>query len=75
MFRASISLAFAGSPAVRATFWSKSLKLLVRVRKVQMVTLGMTIGILILKRISRSLAPSILAASMRSPGTLCRPAT
>ena len=41
----------------------------------QMVTLGMTIGILILKRISRSLAPSILAASMRSPGTLCRPAT
>ena len=41
----------------------------------QMVTLGMTIGILILKRISRSLAPSILAASIRSPGTLCRPAT
>ena len=40
MFRASISLALAGSPAVRATFWSNSLKLLVRVRKVQMVTLG-----------------------------------
>ena len=41
----------------------------------QMVTLGMTIGILILNRISRSFAPSIFAASMRSPGTLCRPAT
>ena len=49
MFSASISLALAGSPAVRATFWSNSLKLLVRVRKVQMVTLGMTMGILILK--------------------------
>ena len=40
----------------------------------QMVTLGMTIGILILNRISRSLAPSILAASIRSSGTFCRPA-
>ena len=30
MFSASISLALAGSPAVRATFWSNSLKLLVR---------------------------------------------
>ena len=41
-------LMLAGSPPVRATFWSNSLKLLVRVRKVQMVTLGMTMGILIL---------------------------
>ena len=40
MFRASISLMLAGSPPVRATFWSNSLKLLVRVRNVQMVTLG-----------------------------------
>ena len=75
MFSASISLRLAGSPPVRATFWSNSLKLLVKVRKVQMVMLGMTRGILILNRISRPVAPSILAASIRSPGTLCRPAT
>ena len=42
---------FAGSPAVSERFWSNSLKEFVSVRKVQIVTLGMTIGILILNKI------------------------
>ena len=64
----------AGSPPVRDRFWSNSLKELVKVRKVQMVMLGITMGIVILNRICLAFAPSILAASIRSSGTFCRPA-
>ena len=64
----------AGSPAVRDRFWSNSLKELVSVRNVQIVTLGMTMGILILKRVWLEVAPSMRAASMRSVGTFCKPA-
>ena len=57
-----------------ARFWSKSLKELVSVRKVQMVMEGMTIGILILNSVCSGVAPSMDAASIRSSGMLCRPA-
>ena len=40
----------------------------------QMVTLGMTIGILILNKIWLLVAPSMRAASTRSTGTFCKPA-
>ena len=65
---------FAGSPAVSERFWSNSLKEFVSVRKVQIVTLGMTIGILILNKIWLLVAPSMRAASTRSTGTFCKPA-
>ena len=53
MFSASISVVFTvsppacimkGRPAVSARFWSKSLKELVSVRKVQIVIEGITLG-------------------------------
>ena len=74
MFRASIWLALAGSPPVSARFWSKSLKELVSVRKEQMVMDGMTIGSFTLMSVWKLVAPSMDAASSRSPGTFCRPA-
>ena len=74
MFSASIWLALAGSPPVKERFWSKSLKELVSVRNVQIVTDGMTIGSFTLKSVCMLVAPSIDAASIRSPGTFCRPA-
>ena len=63
-----------GWPPVSARFWSKSLKPLVRLRKVQIVMEGMTFGIVTLKSVCHLLAPSILAASIMSSGTACRPA-
>ena len=52
----------------QAKFWSNSLKPFVNVRNVQIVMDGITIGIVTLNRIWRGLAPSILAASINSPG-------
>ena len=40
-----------GSPPVRARFWSKSLKLLVMVRKRQMVMEGMSMGSLTFQKV------------------------
>ena len=64
-----------GCPAVSARFWSKSLKPLVRLRKVQIVMDGMTFGIVTRKSVCLLVAPSIFAASSMSSGTDCRPAT
>ena len=50
------------------------MKEFVSVRKVQIVMDGMTQGMVILVSVFQPLAPSILAASSRSSGTLCRPA-
>ena len=64
-----------GLPAVSARFWSYSLKELVRVRKVQMVMEGITLGMVIFHSVCQPLAPSMRAASSISSGTLCSPAT
>ena len=83
MFRASISVVLMvepsgwmmkGWPAVRARFWSKSLKPLVRERNMQMVMEGITLGMVTLNRVCQPLAPSMRAASSMSPGTFCKPA-
>ena len=63
-----------GCPAVRARFWSKSLKPLVRDRNMQMVMEGITLGMVTLNRVWVRVAPSMRAASSISPGTFCRPA-
>ena len=63
-----------GWPPVRARFWSKSLKPLVRLRKVQMVMEGMTFGIVTRKSVCQREAPSIFAASSISSGTDWSPA-
>ena len=55
-------------------FWSKSLKELVSVRKVQMVMDGMTIGMITCFRSCPLFAPSICAASISSPGIFWIPA-
>ena len=83
MFRASISVCLTvvpsgmmvkGCPAVRARFWSKSLKPLVRVRNIQMVMEGITLGMVTLNRVCQRVAPSMRAASSISPGTFWSPA-
>ena len=53
---------------VSARFWSNSLNELVRVRNVQIVMEGITIGIVTFFKICPEVAPSIFAASIRSPG-------
>ena len=58
-----------GRPPVSARFWSNSLKELVRVRKVQVVMEGITLGMMTLNSVWLPLAPSISAASSMSPGT------
>ncbi len=83
MFRASISVVLMvvppgwmikGWPAVRARFWSKSLKPLVRDRNTQMVMEGITLGMVTLNRVVQREAPSMRAASSISPETFCKPA-
>ena len=63
-----------GWPAVRARFWSKSLKPFVRDRNMQMVMEGITFGMVTLNRVWARVAPSMRAASSISPGTFWRPA-
>ena len=83
MFSASISVVFTvsppacimkGRPSVSARFWSKSLKELVSVRKVQIVIEGITLGMVTRHSVCHFVAPSILAASSISSGTDCKPA-
>ena len=73
MFSASSSDREDGIPLVNARFWSKSLKPLVSVRKVQMVMEGMIMGSLTRVSTCQPLAPSISAASISSPGMEVRP--
>ena len=75
MFKARSCDCLPGAPPVRDRFWSNILNPFVSVRKVQIVTDGMIMGILILKRICLEVAPSICAASIRSGETLFSPAT
>jgi len=69
MFIASISVLSSGAPAVRAKFWSYSLKLLVNDKKVHIVIDGITIGMVTFLSIVHLDAPSISAASIRLGGT------
>ena len=63
MFSASISVECAGSPPVRARFWSNSLKPLVSERSKQIVMVGMRFGILTFQNVCQAVAPSTFAAS------------
>ena len=63
-----------GEPPVRARFWSKSLKEFVSVRNTQIVTDGMTFGMVTCHSVCQRPAPSIFAASSMSSGMACRPA-
>ena len=74
MSSASIWVSLAGAPPVRAKFWSKSLKEFVRVRKVQMVIEGITLGIVTWMSDCQPDAPSMAAASVSSPEMFWMPA-
>ena len=58
-----------GSPPVSERFWSNSLNEFVSDRNRHMVTEDMTIGSLMRTSACQGFAPSICAASIRSPGT------
>ena len=59
---------------VRAKFWSNNLKEFDKVKNIQTVIDGITIGIIILNKICGLVAPSIAAASNKSGDTFCIPA-
>ena len=59
---------------MRLKFWSNNLKEFVMVKKRQMVTDGITEGIIIRVRVTKEFAPSTLAASKISVEILLIPA-